>query len=126
MRRARGAPATSERGNDGAAEIGEVGVGERGAICAGVQRTEEGFQEAPECGNFFAEAEVERAAIGADDEKSHVVGNEIFGKALSDFLKERWNEFLPGMSPSRLAMRSKPSSPSVSPSASQDSMSASV
>ena len=96
MRRARDAPATSERGNNGAAEIGEVGVGERGAICAGVQRTEKGFQEAPECGKFFAEAEVERAAIGADDEEGYVVGREIFREALADFLEERWDEFLRG------------------------------
>ena len=41
--RARSTPATSERGNDGAAEIGEVSVGERSAIGAGVQRSEKDF-----------------------------------------------------------------------------------
>ncbi len=42
-RGARGAPATAESGNDRAADIGQVSVGERGAISAGVQGAEAGF-----------------------------------------------------------------------------------
>jgi hypothetical protein len=37
---ARSTPATRQRGNDYPAEIGEIGVGERGALCLGIQRTE--------------------------------------------------------------------------------------
>jgi CheY-like chemotaxis protein len=41
--RTRGAPTTSKRRNDCATNIGEVSVGERGALCAGVQGTEQRF-----------------------------------------------------------------------------------
>ena len=37
---------------------------------------------------------MEGAAIGADDKEGYVVGSEIFGKPLADFLEERWDEFL--------------------------------
>ena len=41
--RARGPPATTERRNDRATDIGEFSVGEWGALCAGVQGAEAGY-----------------------------------------------------------------------------------
>ena len=71
---ARGAPAAVERGDQGAADVGERGVGERSAIGAGAQRAEESFEEAAEGLELFSEGELDGTAVGAHDEDGDVVG----------------------------------------------------
>src|SRR5580704_655195 len=92
--RARGAPTTTEGWDDRPADIGEVKVREWGAICAGVQGAEEGFQEASEGIQLLPETEVELVAVSANDHQRDVVSRKIIGKTLRDFLENRGDKFL--------------------------------
>src|SRR5271155_5404325 len=91
----RSAPATSERGDDDAAEIGEIGVGERGALCSGIERSKKSFQESPQCLNSFPKTEMKGAAIGPNHEQRYIVGCQILRESFADFLQQRWNQFFP-------------------------------
>src|SRR5450432_284306 len=89
-------PASTKRGDDGTAEIRQTCVGKRGAIRGGVQGAEKSFQEAAQGVEFFAQGEMESAAVGADDEKRYVIGCQIFREALRDFADERGDQLLGG------------------------------
>ncbi len=83
------APAAGQRRDDRAADIGEIGIGERRAFPA-KQRA----GEAAEGLQFFPKGEAELAAVGANHEHGDVVFGEILGITRLDFSQQRFDHLV--------------------------------
>ena len=88
--------------DENAADVGELGVRERGAFGARIEGTEERFQKASNRAQSFPEAEVEFPAVGSRNHESDIVGGEIVGETFRDFLKKLWDELFGGDVPEQI------------------------
>ena len=120
------APAAAERRNDRAAYIGCREIGNRRALGAGFDGTNQRPQKPPRGDQLLPQRNLGLLAVDANHHHRDVVFGEVFRIAFPNFFSSTSVTFSGGTSPSNFNSRNTPSSPSISPSASRDSISASV